>query len=143
MKHLTEASAKLMEHLLFVLNHSMELKQDGVDPMVPFAVVVKGEDKTIKAFAGDTPEYADKMFEKTIREENPDFVVYASDSYLTQNGQKYDAVLIRAYDRADTEIYLVGQRFRPKTPGEPFEKIGNPGFLGTTPNQFATTGGNG
>jgi hypothetical protein len=139
MKNLQDASKELMEHLIFALNHAMDLKRDGVDPMIPFAVVVKGADKTLKAFAGNSPEYAGKMFEKTIRDENPDYVVYATDSYLTTNGIKYDAVLLRAYDKNDPEIFLVGQRFKPKSDGEKFEQIGNPGFLGTEENTFATT----
>ncbi len=81
----------------------MDLKKDGVDPMIPFAIVIRGSEKMIKTFAGDTPEYAGKMFERTITKENPDIVVYASDSYLTTNGVKYDAVLLKAYDKNDTE----------------------------------------
>ena len=114
----------------------MDLKKDGVDPMIPFAVVIKGADKVLKAFAGDTPEYANKMFENTITEEKPDFLVFASDSYLTIDGIKYDAVLLKAYDRKDSEIYIVGQRFKPKTDKEDFEQIGNPAFLETVVNSF-------
>lgn len=136
MKDLQNASNELMDNLIFALNHSMDLKKDGIDPMIPFAVVVNGNNKTIKTFFGDTPEYADQMFERTIREEKPDYVVYASDSYLTTNGIKYDAVLLKAYDKNDTEIYLVGQKFRPKEDNQDFEQIGNPGFLGTELNSF-------
>jgi hypothetical protein len=136
MKSLQDASKELIDHLIFALNHSMDLKRDGVDPMIPFAVVIKGNDKSLKAFAGETPDYADKMFEKTIREEKPDYIVYASDSYLTTDGVKYDAVLFRAYDKNDSEIYLVGQKFKPKTSDTEFEQIGNPGFLGTELNMF-------
>jgi hypothetical protein len=41
-----------MDALIFALNHSMDLKRDGVDPMIPFAVIIKDNDKTIKVFAG-------------------------------------------------------------------------------------------
>ena len=136
MKHLQDASKELMDNLIFALNHSMDLKKGGVDPMIPFAVVVKGTDKTLKTFVGDTPDYADQMFERTIREEKPDYVVYASDSYLTTKGIRYDAVLLKAYDRNDTEIYLVGQKFKPKTDNEDFEQIGNPGLVGTELNGY-------
>ena len=125
-----------MENLIFALNHSMDLKKDGVDPMAPFAIVVKGDDKTIKAFVGDDADYGDQMFAKTIKEEIPDVVVYATDSFLTTEGVKYDAVLFKAYDKDDTEIYLVGQKFRPLTDTDEFEQIGNPGFLGTVENPY-------
>jgi hypothetical protein len=134
MKNLSEASNELMEQVVFALKHSMDLKKDGVDPMIPFAVVVKKEEKTLKTFLGDTPDYADKMFEKTITEENPDIVVYVSDSYITSDGIKYDAVLFKAYDKNDSEIYLIGQKFRPLTETENFVEIGNPGHLGTILN---------
>ena len=138
MKQLQEASAQLMEQLVFALNHSMDLKKNGVDPMIPFAIVVNGDDKTIKTFIGDADDYGDQRFEATIKEENPDFVVYASDSYITSNGIKYDAVLLKAYDKNDSEIYLVGQKFKPKTESEEYEQIGNPGHLGTIPNSFGS-----
>lgn len=136
MKHLQEGSKDLIGHLLFALNHSMDLKRDGVDPMISFAVVIKGKDQVLKAFAGDRPDYADRMFEKTINEERPDYVVYAYDGYVTVEGIKNDAVLLKAFDRNDSEIYLVGQRFKPKSDGEGFEQIGNPAFLGTTGNIY-------
>ena len=136
MKHLQDASKDLMDNLIFALNHSMDLKKAGVDPMIPFAIVIKGSEKTIKTFVGDTPEYADHMFEQTIKEEKPDYVVYTADSYLTTNGIKYDAVVFKAYDKNDPEIYIVGQKFRPKTDAEDFEQIGNRGFLGTELNNF-------
>ena len=56
--------------------------------------------------------------------------------HLTTNGVKYDAVLLKAYDKNDSEIYLIGQKFRPKTASEDFEQIGNPGFLETELNHY-------
>jgi uncharacterized protein (DUF2225 family) len=103
---------------------------------MPFAVVINGDIKVINVFAGDTLEYADNRYESTIAEEKPDFVVYASDTYLTTDGVKYDAVLFKAYDKNDTEIYLIGQKYKPKTDKDEFEQIGNPQFLGTEPNKY-------
>ena len=124
-----------MKHVVFALNHSMDLKKDGVDPMMPFAVVITGSEKLIKVFSGDTLDYADQRFERTIIEDKPDFVVYASDTYLTTGGTKYDAVLFKAYDKNDTELYLIGQKYRPKSDHIEFEQIGNPGFMGNEINK--------
>jgi hypothetical protein len=140
MKNLNDAAKELMDQVIFVLDHSMDLKKDGMDPMLPFAVVVKGKESTIKTFVGDTPDYGDQMFERTIKVEKPDYIVYASDSYMTKGGIKYDAVLLNAWDSNDTEIYLIAQRFKPKTETEEFEKIGNPAFIGTKPNTFVSAG---
>lgn len=137
MKSLQDASKELTDHLVFALNRSLDLKIAGIHPMIPFAVVVKGADTTMKAFAGDTPDFSDEMFEKVIRDEDPDYVVYASDSYLTAGKTEYDAVLFRLYDKQDPEIYLVGQKFKPKTDDQDFERMGNPVFLGTNENVFA------
>ena len=136
MKNLHDASEELMNHVVFALNHSMDLKKDGVDPMMPFAVVIKDGEKLIKVFGGDTLDYADQRFEGTIIEDKPDFVVYASDTYLTTDGIKYDAVLFKAYDKNDTDLYLIGQKYRPKSDQVEFEQIGNPGFLGTEINNY-------
>ena len=142
MAHLKDARKELIDQLIFVLDHSMTLKKDGVDPMIPFSVMVKGDDKVIKTFVGDTPEYAEKMFEKTIREEDPEIAMFATDTYLTIEGAKSDGILIKAYDQRDNYIYLVGQRFIPKSTERDFEKIGNPAFLGTMENHFKTGGKN-
>jgi hypothetical protein len=138
MKNLKDASKELMDDLIFALNHSMDLKRDGIDPMIPFAVMKKGSEQTIKSFISEHPEEADQMFEKTIKKEYPDIAIYVSDGYLTADNIKYDAVILKAYDKTDSEIYLVGQKFKPKSDTNDFEKIGNPGFLGTIQNYFAS-----
>ncbi|WP_225000419.1 hypothetical protein [Cesiribacter sp. SM1] len=140
MAHLKDARKELMDQLLFVLDHSMTLKKDGVDPMIPFSSIVKGENKVLKTFVADTLDYAQKMFEKTINDEDPDIAVMASDTYLTIGGEKSDAVLIKAYDKQDNNIYIVGQRFKPKSSTMDFEIIGNPAFLGTEDNNLRPKG---
>jgi hypothetical protein len=134
MKNLQDASENLINKLISVLDYAVGLKQDGIDPMIPFAFVYVGETGSIKSFVGDTPEYADKLFEKTILEEKPDYVIYAYDGYLTVGGKKNDAILLKAFDKSDSVIYLVGQRFVPKQKDTEFETIGNPAFLGTEEN---------
>lgn len=134
MKDLQDVSRELMSHVVFALNHSMDLKMDGIEPMTPFAIVVKNGAMQIKVFGGDTLEFADSMYEKTIKEEAPDFVVYASDAFITTDGVKYDAVLFKAYDNEDSEIYLFGQKYSPGNEMSSFKRIGNPGLLGTEIN---------
>lgn len=136
MKHLKDASQELTSKLLSALDHAMQLKRDGIDPMIPFAFVYSDNNGTLKSFVGDTPEYADKMFERTIMEENPDFAIYGYDGYLTFEGNKNDAILLKAYQKTDDVIYLVGQRFIPKSDYIDCKMIGNPAFLGTEPNNF-------
>lgn len=63
MKHLKDATENLTSKLISTLDNSVVLKKDGVDPMIPFAFVYYGTNDTIKTFLGDSPEYADKMFE--------------------------------------------------------------------------------
>lgn len=134
MKHLKDASQELTSKLIRTLEHAVLLKKDGIDPMIPFAFVYNGENETIKSFVGDTPEYADKMFEKTILEESPDYVIYGYDGYLTVEENKTDTILIKAYDKIDDVIYLVAQRFIPKDKNKECEIVGNPVFLGTEEN---------
>jgi len=135
MKRLEDASQSLIDNLIFAIDHSMDLKKHGVDPMMPFAVVIKGANRTLKTFAGDI-DYADKLFVRTIEQENPDIVVYASDTYFTMEGIKYDAVLFKAYDNTDADMYIVVQRYIPQTEEINFEQIGNPAFLETVANNF-------
>lgn len=136
MKHLKDASEELTSKLLSALDHAVQLKKDGIDPMMPFVFVYSDNNGRLKSFVGDTPEYADKMFERTIMEENPDFAIYGYDGYLTFDGNKNDAILLKAYQKTDDVIYLVGQRFIPKSDHIDCKMIGNPAFLGTEPNNF-------
>lgn len=135
-KHLKDASNNLTDKIITVMDHAIGLKKDGIDPMIPFAFVYIGDGGTLKSFLGDTPEYADKMFEKTILEEDPDYAIYGYDGFLTVEGKKTDAVIFKAYDKTDDTIYLVGQRFIPKTDSTDCETVGNPAFLGTDENKF-------
>lgn len=134
MKHLKDASENLTSKLISVLDYAIGLKKDGIDPMIPFAFVYVGETSTIKSFVGDNPKYADKLFEKTILEEKPDYAIYGYDGYLTIDDRKTDAILLKAFDKSDSVIYLIGQRFIPKQSDTEFETLGNPAFLGTEEN---------
>lgn len=136
MKHLKDASEELTKKLISALDHAVQLKKDGIDPMIPFAFVYSNDNGTLKSFLGNSPEYADKMFERTLIEEKPDFVIYGYDGYLTVEGSKYDAILLKAFDRGDNTIYLVGQRFQPKTDKEECIIIGNPTFIGSEYNDL-------
>lgn len=136
MKHLKDASKELTSKLLNALDHAVQMKKDGIDPMLPFAFVYSDNNNTLKSFVGDTLEYAEKMFERTIMEEKPDYAIYGYDGYLTIEGNKNDAILLKAYQKTDDVIYLVGQRFIPKSDQNDCEIIGNPAFLGTEPNNL-------
>jgi hypothetical protein len=128
-RHLKDASKELMDHLLYAMNYAMDQKKEG-GVMMPFAVVVKGKEKVIQAYP-EGNDYGVKIFEKTIREEHPDFVVYAGDGSLTVEGKEWAAILFKAYDKNDSVMYRVAQRYTPKTATQEFEKNGNPAFIGT------------
>ncbi|RFM28287.1 hypothetical protein DXN05_12300 [Deminuibacter soli] len=126
-----------MNHILFALDYSASLKKESSHPMMPFALVIKGDEQKIQTFPDSTPELADKRFSQVIAAENPDFVVFGTDSQVTQNGLQYEAVLLKAYAKNDDEIYLLAQKYQPDAPGGHYILLGNPGFLGTEKNKFA------
>lgn len=136
MKNLQNVSASIMDHILYALDYSAALKKENAGPAQPFAIIVKGASKTIQSFSGDTPDYADKMFHQTICTEDPDFIVYATDSFITQNGTRYDAVLFRAYAKNDEEIYILAQKYEPDAGTGKLVAMGSPGFLGTEKNSY-------
>jgi hypothetical protein len=131
-RNLKDASKELMDHLIYAMNYAIDQKKEG-GSMMPFAVVVTGSKKIIQAYP-EGNDYGMKIFEKTIRQEHPDFVVYAGDGSLTVEGKEWAAVLFKAYDKNDSVMYRVAQRYTPKTATREFEKNGNPVFIGTEKN---------
>jgi hypothetical protein len=85
-------------------------------------------------FGGDTTEFSDREYDNIIKNENHDFVVYAKDTFLTAEDNKF--VLLKAYDKKDSEIYIFCQKYIPKTEETEFKQVNNPAFVGTEPNKY-------
>lgn len=59
-----------------------------------------------------------------------DYGIIVYDGYPRIDGQKYDAVIAKGFDRKDKIGYLIGQRHQLKRFLTPFKTVGNPAFVG-------------
>jgi LPXTG-motif cell wall-anchored protein len=134
-KHLREASPKLMNLLVFALEYVTRMKKENLaNPVMPFAVFEMNGQRTIHAY----PEGYEKgmqMLSSEIKTKSPDYVVFGSDGTVKHEGETVKAILFKAYDKNDTVVYQVAQRYDLTTPDNEFQKIGNPAHTGNE-NKF-------
>ena len=115
-KDIDQADKKLVELMFFGLDHGVEsVKVNGKGPLIPFIVLEKNGSKQLKRFVADKLEDGLNeaiTFLKTEKE--ADFAVLVYDGYLTNDGQKFDAVIVKGFDRKDELGYYFGQDIHPR-----------------------------
>lgn len=131
-KNIDQADQKLVDLMFFGLDHGIEsVKASATGPLIPFTMTeIKGERKLNRLVTERLEDGLSKGIELLKSDNTSDFGIIVYDGYLTFDGQKYDAVIVRGFDRKDNVGYLIGQRYRLKTFLSPFKTVGNPTFLG-------------
>ena len=64
----------------------------------------------------------------------PDFALIAFDGFITWEEKKYDAIIVRAFDKTQDEGFELCQRYVPKENEDGIEPIGNSALLGKSVN---------
>ena len=118
--------------MLFALDHGVEsIKIKGKGPLVPFIVTeVNGEKEVIRFFTNHLEDGLSEAIRYLKDERKSHFAVLVYDGFLPLNDQKFNAVIVRGYDRADTIGYTLGQRYVPSGFFSFFKLVGNKVFLG-------------
>tara|TARA_B100001063_G_C16553806_1_gene447408 strand:+ start:299 stop:715 length:417 start_codon:yes stop_codon:yes gene_type:complete len=118
---------KLMELIFKGVDHSIESIKDSKIPLIPFVMTQKDEKIEIKRFVAVKLEEAVEKARGYIVDltDIPDFAILAYEGNLVLNGNKYDAILIDAFDKSDSIAYCFAQRFKPKKFLSKFKQIGN------------------
>lgn len=131
-KNIDQADKRLVDMMFFGLDYGIDnIKMNGKGPLVPFVVTEKGAENKLNRFAAERLE--DGLMEaiKFLEgEKDSRFGVIVYDGYLTVDGQKLDAVLVKGFDRNDEVGYMIGQRYKPKKLLKSFELVGSPAFIG-------------
>ena len=118
--------------MLFALDHGIEnIKIKGKGPLVPFVVTeVNGEKEITRFFTNHLEDGLSEAIRYLKDERKSHFAVLVYDGFLPLNDQKFNAVIVRGYDRADTMGYTLGQRYVPSGFFSFFKLAGNKVFLG-------------
>lgn len=131
-KNINQADKKLLDLMLFALDHGIEsIKIKGKGPLVPFVVTENNGEKEVTRFF--TVNLEDGLSEaiRYLKEERKcHYAVLVYDGFLPMNEKKFNAVIVRGYDRKDNTAYALGQRYVPSRLFSFFKLAGNKVFLG-------------
>ncbi len=131
-KTINQADQKLVDLMLFALDHGIEnIKIKGKGPLTPFIVTeINGEKEVTRFFKNHHKDGLSEAIRYLKEERKSNFAVLAFDGILPMNDQKFNAVIVRGYDRTDTVGYTLGQRYVPSGFFSFFKLTGDKVFLG-------------
>ena len=131
-KDINQADKKLLNLMLFGLDHGIEsIKIKGKGPLVPFIVTeINGEQEVTRFFPNHLKDGLSEAIRFLKEERKSHFAVLVYDDFLPLNEKKFNAVIVRGYDRTDTVGYTLGQRYVPSGFFSFFKLAGSKVFLG-------------
>jgi hypothetical protein len=131
-KNINQADKKLVDLMLFALDHGVaNIRIKGKGPLVPFVVTeANGEKEVTRFFTAHIEDGLSEAIRYVKGEQKSHYVVLVYDDFLPLDGQNFNAVIARGYDRTDTVGYTLGQRFRPSRFFSFFKLSGGKVFLG-------------
>jgi len=118
--------------MLFALDHGVEsIKIKGKGPLVPFVVTeINGEKEVNRFFTIHLEDGLSEAVRYVKDERKSHFAALVYDGFLPMNGQKFNAVIVRGYDRTDSVGYTLAQRYMPAKFFSFFKLAGGKVFLG-------------
>ena len=131
-KNMNQADKKLVDLMLFALDHGIEsIRIKGKGPLVPFVVTERnGEREVMRFFTVHLEDGLSEAIRYLKDEKKSHFAALVYDGFLPLNDKKFNAVIVRGYDRTDTVGYTLGQRYLPSKFFSFFKLAGNKVFLG-------------
>ena len=131
-KNINQADKKLVDLMLFALDHGVaNIRIKGKGPLVPFVVTeANGEKEVTRFFTAHIEDGLSEAIRYVKGEKKSHYAVLVYDDFLPLDGQNFNAVIARGYDRTDTVGYTLGQRFRPSRFFSFFKLFGGKIYLG-------------
>ena len=132
-----DASERLSDLAFLALDHGISsIEKSG--PLVPFVVTEGSGERQIHRFVAEPYEESVAKARAYCATLAPSIAAYALayDGYITLGGVKYDAIIVHAAERGGGDAYLVAQRYKPTTAGNPLAPIGNAAYLGREATLF-------
>lgn len=132
-KTINDANEKLVDLMFKGLDHGIEsIKTNGKGPLIPFIMTETNGKRNLIRFVTDKLEDGlSEGLNELKKNKDSEFGIIVYDGYVTIEGQKYDAVIVKGFDRNDNVGYLLGQRYETKKLLRKFKLIGNATYFGT------------
>ncbi|MBS1581193.1 MAG: hypothetical protein JST66_03235 [Bacteroidetes bacterium] len=132
----SDLDERFMAFMLKGLEHGIASIRGNGGPLIPFVLSQAGDKKDLTHFATDRYEDGPRMAEQHLKRSSPapDLALIAFDGYLTWEGKKYDAVVVRAFAKGPTKAAVFAQRYVPNASGNGIETVGNVALIGREPN---------
>lgn len=129
-----EGDKTFAELVFAALDHAtFSLEGPTLAPLIPFAMTRAGEQRRLNRFLGADYQ-ADVDHALTFaRQGDFDCWAVAWDGYITLEGERSDAVFVRAARRHANQAVLFAWRYERPAPTAALRKLGNPVFLGHEP----------
>src|SRR5688500_13651965 len=126
-KEFEKADEKLIDLMFFGLDYGIEnIQTDNSGSLIPIVVTEKDGKRDLKRFVTERIEDGLEEGEYYLKnEKKAQYGVVIYDGYLTVDGNKVDAVLVKGFDREDEVGYIIGQRYSRKKDNPELELIGN------------------
>jgi hypothetical protein len=128
-----------LKDLVFTaVDHATAMLKKHKTNLQPYAVINNDGKSHIQLFHPEDLSQSVEMFEKTIKQIDPmpQYIVFCSDGFISNGESRFDAVLVRAYDKLDKHCYLLAQRYKHASGEIEFEVLGNPVFLEAPVNEL-------
>lgn len=122
----------------FALDYGINSIRGTQGPLIPFVVTVIDGEKSLKRFMADNIADGVEVAKKSILSLPEEVQAYAIafDTFLNVQNVKYDAIVVEVGERGQEQAYQFAQRYKPKAFLRAFSTIGNPMFLGNTPQRL-------
>ena len=131
------APQKLIDLIFLGLDHGIDSIRSG-GSLIPFIITEnkEGSGGEIRRFFTETVEGGEQKAEKYLKilDPTPDYAIVACGGYVTIDGEKKDAIMVKGFDKTQEEGYILVQRYRPRAFLRSLKTIGNAAFMGSEPN---------
>ncbi len=129
------ASKELMDLIFFGLDHGIESVKGG-GLLIPFIVNDTKGKRKLERFVTERIEEGKEKAEEYLKKINPipQYAIIAYDGFVTIEGKKYDAILVKGFEKGQDKGYVLAQRYKPKAFLKSLKIIGNAAFIGDEDN---------
>lgn len=128
-----DAGEELMGLVVEAVDHGVEsVRELAGDPFIPFVLTHgEGDDRQLQRFAATDMHQALSGAHAHLRQAGGLVrAALAYDGYVTVDGQRGDAVFVKAQERGREHSLLFAQRYRPASDTDQFATSGSVVFVG-------------
>lgn len=127
---------EFMKFVFSGIDLAVETTKERGKAVIPFVMIMKGEDQRLQRFDSETYNDSVKLAENHIRKltPKPDYALLVYDGVLSIEGRKNEAIYVKAYDKKEQKGLVMAQRYQPNTDDLDFQLINKPALISKEEN---------